>query len=178
MKKNEVVDAVEKYSGKVIKSAPTKRFPNRKAVYTENHLPSKTDQSKEPETNANNVVAQYYKNGTWPASRGPGIYADLSSVTDLMGAYETVQKASEAFDALPAQLRERLNNDPQQLITYLNDPRNDAEAIALGIKVGNPSVDNAPGDATGKTGPIEKSAGNKGKARVSLQQNEQAPTDE
>jgi hypothetical protein len=43
--------------------------------------------------------------------------------------------ANDAFMTLPAELRYKFNNDPQNFISYLQDPKNDEEAIKYGFKV-------------------------------------------
>lgn len=119
-------------SGKIIRRRPTKRFPKNRKVFTVNHEPSLADQTQKEECDVNNIVAKHYKNRI-PFPNNPGMYADVSMISDLQGALDDVRKANEAFDALPSELRARLGNDPRNLISYLNDSRNFEEASNYGL---------------------------------------------
>lgn len=101
---------------------------------TRNTEPSKTDQSQKRECDVNNIVRKFTKTGQIShMAKRPGVYADVSDVPDLMGAISIVQQAQEAFDALPATLRKSLNNDPQNLKGWLQDPANTKEAVKYGL---------------------------------------------
>ena len=104
----------------------------------QNEEDSRTDPSFADECNVNNIVKKFKNTGqiTHLAKR-EGVYADVSTVTDLLTATIQVQKASEAFKTIPAELRRKLNEDPAQLIEFLNDPQNDEEAIYYGLKERN-----------------------------------------
>nr|QJB20813.1 MAG: internal scaffolding protein [Microvirus sp.] len=104
----------------------------------QNEEDSLTDPSFASECNVNNIVKKFKNTGqiTHLAKR-EGVYADVSTVTDLLTATIQVQKASEAFKTIPAELRRKLNEDPAQLIEFLNDPENDEEAIYYGLKERN-----------------------------------------
>jgi phage internal scaffolding protein len=41
--------------------------------------------------------------------------------------------AQYQFDQLPALIRDRFHNDPQEMLAFLNDPNNYDEAIKLGL---------------------------------------------
>lgn len=104
-------------------------------------LPSMTDQSQAKECDVNNIMKKYLKTGQIThLSSKQAIYADISQIPDLLEATIKVKEASEAFRALPASLREKLNNDPSQLPSYLSDPKNDEEAISYGLKVKRPNA--------------------------------------
>jgi len=112
----------------------TTRTNGSKRVSTIFKDPSKTDQSQKKATDVNEIVAKYKKTGQITHIReNQGVYADVSNIPDLIGALEQVEKASLAFDSLPATLRKKLNNDPTQFIEYLKDPANNDEAIKLGL---------------------------------------------
>lgn len=106
-----------------------------KRVYTENKLHSKTDQSFKKECDVNNIVKQYAKTGQIThLARTQGVFADLSNVDDLLSSYDDIKQAESAFLKVPAELRKKLHNDPNNLISYLQDPKNDLEAIQYGLK--------------------------------------------
>ena len=67
-----------------------------------------------------------------------GVYADLSELPSLQEAYSVINQAQNAFQEVPAQVRQRFGHDPQAFIDFLSDPKNDEEAIKLGLKTKKP----------------------------------------
>ncbi len=61
-------------------------------------------------------------------------YEDFSDTPSYVEALNQIRKAEDAFAALPARVRARVDNDPGKLIDFVNDPDNDAELIELGLK--------------------------------------------
>ena len=47
--------------------------------------------------------------------------------------FDMVLAADDAFMALPANVRERFNNDPAELVDFISDVANRSEAIDLGL---------------------------------------------
>lgn len=117
-------------------------------------LPSKTDQSFAQECDVNNIMQKYIRTGQIThVARRAGVYADVSGITDLMGAFSAVERASDAFMTLPASLREKLQNDPANFVSYLQDPANREEAIEYGLFE---RTDDKPSSVTGvKPAPTE-----------------------
>ena len=72
-------------------------------------------------------------------------FGDFTGVQDYRSAMEAVRAANNAFMDLPANIRSRFNNDPQQYIEFFNDPKNKDEATKLGLLV--PGIDPPKGDA-------------------------------
>ncbi|UPW41540.1 internal scaffolding protein [Peromfec virus RodF8_61] len=100
-------------------------------------LPSMTQQQFKEESNINNIIDRYKATGYLtdplnPSTRKP-IYGDFSEIPSYQEVCNVIAAANEAFDALPAALRKRFNNDPQELLDFLNDEANTDEAIALGL---------------------------------------------
>lgn len=118
-----------------------------KRVYTVNNEPSKTDQSQAKECDVNHIMKKYMKTGQIThLAKVRGTYADVSAIPDLNEALSIVKQADESFSSLPAQVRKRFGNDPSQLLEFLKDPKNDEEAIQLGLKESRQKSDNTPGD--------------------------------
>lgn len=107
-----------------------KRKDGSTRVYTKNEQPTMTDQQWKDECDVNFIMAKYLKTGHLPhLQQNPGLYADLSQITDLVGAYEDVKQAEEAFSSLPAALRNEFDNDPIKLVEFMKDPAKKQEAI-------------------------------------------------
>jgi len=106
-----------------------------KRVYTENTQPSKTDQQWKKSCDVNEIVTKYKRTGQLSHVRSQqATYQDVSEIPDLLTSLTQVQKAKDAFLTVPAELRKKLDNDPVNFIEYLNDPKNDSEAIKYGLK--------------------------------------------
>lgn len=69
-----------------------------------------------------------------------GVYSDVSEIGDFRQALETVRAAEEMFMMQPAALRERFKNDPQELLAFVMDDANKAEAIELGLIEAPPAL--------------------------------------
>lgn len=107
-----------------------------KRVCTVNEEPSKTDQSQLEKTDVRHIMAQYLKTGQLThIARNVGVFADVSQVQDLQESINQVRLAETAMMALPSQLRDKLNNDPQEFIHWINDKNNTEEAIKYGLKI-------------------------------------------
>lgn len=106
----------------------------RVRVVTENKEPSKTQQQFAEQTDINYIVRQYKKTGQWlHATNKQGIYADVSQITDFYESVNKVNMAMDAFMTLPSNIRTRFNNDPGQLLAFLQDPNNHDEGVELGL---------------------------------------------
>lgn len=68
------------------------------------------------------------------------VFADVSDCGDMLTCMRKVADARMRFEALPSAVRDRVGNSPEGLFTFLADPKNDEEAIKLGLKV-KPKVD-------------------------------------
>lgn len=92
---------------------------------------------KEPkdQCDVNKIVANA-RRGMPPSwlARGQPVYIDASELPrDLTAAYEQVQRAEEAFSALPAAVRTAMDNDPRALEGWLADPDNRELAVKHGL---------------------------------------------
>lgn len=94
----------------------------------------KTDQSFKNDCDVNLIMARFLKGQPITHLRnGQGAYADVSQIPDLSEALNTVTKAQEAFNSLPAQIRKRFGNSPVNMVEFMSDPNNYKEAADLGL---------------------------------------------
>lgn len=122
---------------------------DRRPVRFSSSMPSQTLQSDLEATLIPNI---FQSHGVSPETRTP-MFGDFSTVpTSLQDAYNRILEAQAGFADLPSNVRARFGNDPMQLISFLNDPSNRAEAEKLGLV--NVHVSPAAGAA-----PDEKSGG-------------------
>lgn len=96
---------------------------------------SKTRQEFKEEADINNFIKRYQSTGfPWPQPAKPPAYLDVTDVPDnYQDALAVIQKAQAAFGDLPSDVRERMKNDPANMVAYLNNPKNRAEAEELGL---------------------------------------------
>jgi phage internal scaffolding protein len=93
---------------------------------------SLTKQSFKQECDVNNILKNYNKTGVMPENFNPGEYRDLDG-TDYQEYMQTVASANSMFEELPSALRKRFKNDPAQLLSFVHDDKNVAEALKLGL---------------------------------------------
>lgn len=95
--------------------------------------PSLTQQQFKDECDINNIIKTYSQTGALPVSKKVGAFLDVSNVTDYQTSLQTVYEAQRAFDALPSKIRTRFENDPNQLLAFIEDDKNHDEALSLGL---------------------------------------------
>lgn len=92
-----------------------------------------TQQQFKDECDINNIIKNYSQTGVLPVSQKVGAFLDVSNVADYQTALQTVFEAQKAFDALPSSIRSKFENDPNQLLAFIEDDKNYDEALKLGL---------------------------------------------
>lgn len=96
----------------------------------------RTQQNFKDECDVNVIMARYLATGVVPGQFGQQEQRFLEASTyDFQDAMFLVAGAASAFEQLPAKLRDRFQNEPSRLLEFLNDDRNRAEAVELGLVV-------------------------------------------
>jgi len=95
--------------------------------------PSLAQQHFKDECDINNILRQFNITGLLPESPLSPRYGDFTGIGDYHTALNRVIAAQEEFEALPAQIRARFENDPAQLIEFLENSDNRPEAEELGL---------------------------------------------
>lgn len=95
--------------------------------------PSKTKQEFKDSADINKIMKRFLAGEAFPQATREGYYADVPNIKNLHEAYELVQQSEESFMSLPAEARKRFENDPLQLVSFLQDPANVDEAVKLGL---------------------------------------------
>lgn len=98
----------------------------------------RTQQNFRDECDINVIVERFGLTGELPQSLSVPQSGDFSGVTDYHSAMNVVAAADAAFMELPGALRARFENDPGRLLAFLNDEKNRAEAVELGLVVKPP----------------------------------------
>lgn len=99
------------------------------------HCKDKTlaQQQFREESDINTIVERFGLTGEIPMAQRQANYGDFTGVFDYQTAMNQVVLARESFMQLPAKVRARFHNDPQELIQFLEDDENRPEAEKLGI---------------------------------------------
>lgn len=95
--------------------------------------PSLAQQHFKEECDINTILERFNITGMLPQSTLSPRYGDFTGIGDYHTALNRVMAAHEEFEALPAQIRARFQNNPAQLIEFLADEKNRPEAEELGL---------------------------------------------
>jgi len=95
--------------------------------------PSLAQQHYKEECDINTILQKFNITGMLPESPLSPRYGDFTGIGDYHTALNRVIAAQDEFEALPAQIRARFNNDPAELIAFLDDDNNRPEAESLGL---------------------------------------------
>lgn len=154
------------------------RYPVDGITFT---YPTMAQQHFKDECDVNNILRKYETTGLLThVANGTPSYGDFSSVLEFMDAQNILIAAQDAFDALPASLRKRFDNDPAVMLSFLEDPNNREEAEQLGLVSKQPSED---GEVAGSVGSTDLpghfsngSIGDSSKVKTPNEGSEQLPT--
>ncbi|AXH75649.1 MAG: internal scaffolding protein [Microviridae sp.] len=100
--------------------------------------PGRTKQSFKDECDINRIMARYATTGSLDfINQREARYLDVDGA-DYQAAMDLVAGARSMFESLPSNVRARFDNDPAQLLDFLEKPYNRQEAIDLGLVVPTP----------------------------------------
>jgi len=123
--------------GSVVEGVPTRQ--NRKShirTIEKSEMPSLAQQQFKDECDINNIINKFMSDPYLieeAKMRNPGIYADFSEAPDYLEAQNVLLRAKNQFDALPSKIRAQFDNDPQQFLQFVHDPKNGKELLRLGL---------------------------------------------
>lgn len=113
---------------------------------------ARTKQEFRDQCDINNIIKSFTLTGQIShisAKAAQGVFMDLPDDVDFQNAMNVVAKAGEAFDALPAKIRDRFHNNPAEFLAFVEDPANADELVKLGIRQAPPRPATGPGGAGG-----------------------------
>lgn len=119
------------------------QFSSRTRLKSGKYPSSMTQQAKANETNINKIMSRYNATGQMPVAlhNSQPRFGDFSNVTDYQTAHNSIAQTNEAFQKLPAKIRNRFQNNPSSLLDFLQNPENNEEAISLGLMAPAPDLD-------------------------------------
>ena len=98
--------------------------------------PTMTIQSEKDNCDINVIMNRYATCGTPLPYRTDGVqpvYADVSELGDYMQNYQRCKQAEEMFNSLPSALRKELDNNPANLIPFIQDEKNKERCYEYGL---------------------------------------------
>lgn len=109
---------------------------DRKSQYEYFPERSRTKPEFQKDANINRIMKKYKRTGILgdPLAYRDMHYGDFANGNDFAEMAIKVADAQQEFLSLSAEVRNRFQNDPSKLLDFLADPRNDEEAIKLGLK--------------------------------------------
>lgn len=102
---------------------------------------SLTQQNFAEEVDINTLVRRFHLSGEMPGDVRPVTYGDFTGVSDFHSAANAIALARESFDRMPAELRRKFNNDPQEFVAFCSDESNLEEMRKLGLAVAKPEAE-------------------------------------
>lgn len=108
--------------------------PGRRRVQLICPEETRTEQHHKTECDINRILAKGVPSLRPSQMMADGrMYGDFSNAVDYQTALQKVMDAQQDFSLLPPDLRKRFRNNPAELLDFLADPSNRAEAITLGL---------------------------------------------
>lgn len=92
----------------------------------------RTQQQFKDECDINTIVRRFGITGHMPEGL-PGNFGDFTDVADYQTALNKVRESGEMFMELPSDVRKRFHNNPYELMKFLSNEGNRAEAQKLGL---------------------------------------------
>ena len=93
----------------------------------------RTHTSFKDECDINRIMARHRKTGLVKQRTTRPEYGDFSNVGNYQDALNTVLTAEAMFAELGSDVRARFGNNPQEFLSFCEEPGNQAEAVDLGI---------------------------------------------
>lgn len=120
--------------GPVVTTAEMRSFVQRPGmVDDEGKILYRTEQNHKKECDINLIIKKYDKTGLIShISKFEGEFGDLRGV-DYKTALDQVTRAGSLFNQLPSNIRNRFSNNPEKLLSFMENPANRDEAIKLGL---------------------------------------------
>jgi len=95
--------------------------------------PTLTQQHLKDEVDINVMLERFKVTGVMPVNVRLPQYGDFTGISDFRSAMDAVRSASDQFMSLPAAVRARFGNDPQQFLEFVSEPGHEAELRSMGL---------------------------------------------
>lgn len=128
----------EKYGNKKVNRQEIREFTSIKYPTNPDGSPIYiTEQGHKDECDVNNIIKKYDATGLIThVAKFEASYQDVSAI-EFKQALELQMEISAKFSELPSEIRKRFENNPQLYLAFLENPKNDKEAVTLGLRRGD-----------------------------------------
>lgn len=115
------------------------RFDKVEAKGLDTGTESKVQQHLQANTDINSVVGRYKATGLLRSTQASLTAKSTQPVfgvypyDDFQDAYNHIQRVKEDFMRLPARVRARFDNNPANVVRFVDNPGNAVEAIKMGL---------------------------------------------
>ena len=107
------------------------KFATKKSI--KEYPPTRTKQDLKDQCDINKIFARFKRDGVLNhINANQPIFTDFTA-NDYQECLNKVIDADNAFLALPSNIRERFANDPQRLLSFIQDESNYEEGFKLGL---------------------------------------------
>lgn len=86
--------------------------------------PTRAQQHFRDECDINEIVRRFGVTGMVDQAKIPPQFGDFTGVSDYHTAANAIAKANETFEMMPADLRDRFQNDPSRFVDFVLDEKN------------------------------------------------------
>lgn len=115
-----------------------------KLFATVNNEESMTQQDDAQDCDINVIMKRYGGTGQLPVQVREPLYGDFTTASDYRTMLDTIRATEEAWGEIPAEVRDRFNNDPEKFMDFINDEKNLDEARKLGLALPEPPPPTPP----------------------------------
>jgi phage internal scaffolding protein len=106
--------------------------------------PTRAQQHHKEECDINEILRRFGKTGAMFVNASEALYPDFTDAVDYHTALNQIIASEREFDLLPSNIRKRFDNDPAKLVYFMQDKKNHAEAVELGLITAPKSEPTAP----------------------------------
>lgn len=97
--------------------------------------PSKAVQSEKEEADINTIVRRFGIGQVVPQNVRAPLVGDFTGLFDFQSAMNAIVEAERSFMAMPADVRKRFGNNPQEFVLFCSDEKNLDEMRKMGLAV-------------------------------------------
>lgn len=101
---------------------------------------SLTVQDQKDDADINVILKRFGITGALPVHERVPLAEGFYGEFDYRASLDVIRAGNAAFDAQPADVRNRFNNDPALFLEFFADPKNSEEAVKLGLATAKPSA--------------------------------------
>ncbi|QXP08257.1 MAG: internal scaffolding protein [Arizlama microvirus] len=129
----------QKFGHKKVKREEIRKFTDFNTPLGDDGRPIYvTEQGHKDECDVNNIIKKYDQTGLIThVANFEASYGDVKSM-DFREAMELQLQIRDKFSELPSNIRKEFDNNPEKYLAFLENPKNDAKAIEMGLRKETP----------------------------------------